>query len=220
MVQFNFDVIKSNGHTVNISWTYSNNLYYDTMHLHSNNYFDVVIGHKTVLATIFHLKVSAWNNLIAPHLPVPNLLMILEVPTSTVFATASWIDNPRRSANGTFPKSPPVPVESPAGFWLIKLEQLLLHGHTIVTIWCGSPSGVWPSIPEYFESWNFQLDSLNSGLMLKTHIENLSIDVKQCLGIGDGWWSIGGGWFGMIIVEQGGAQSVVLDKLRRPPVDS
>lgn len=157
MVQFNFDVIKRNGHTVIISWTYSNNLYYDTMHLYSYNYFDVVIGHKTVLEPIFHLKVSAWNTLIAPHLPVPNLLTILEVPTSTVFATASWIHNPRRSANGTFPKSPPVPVESPAGFGLIKLEQLLLHCHRVMHSdnmgWLTIPSGI------FFDSWIWIFES-------------------------------------------------------------
>jgi len=73
------------------------------------------------------------------------------------------------------------------------------------------------------ESWNFQHGLLEEpGLTLKTHIENLSIDVKQCLGIGDGWWSIGGGLFrvemGISKVEH--EQSVVLDKLRRPPVDS
>lgn len=160
MVQFNFDVIKSNGHTVNISWTYSNNLYYDTMHLYSYNYFDVFIGHKTVLATIFHLKVSAWNTLIAPHLPVPNLLTILEVPTSTILATASWIHNPRRSANGTFPKSPPVPVESPAGYLTHKVRTTFVTWsyHSDNMGWEPPFSGVWPSIPEFdwimeFSTW-------------------------------------------------------------------
>ena len=50
--------------------------------------------------------------------------------------------------------------------------------------------------------YRFQLDSLNPGLTLKTHIEHLSIDVKQCLA-GDGWSIVG--MFGDDRVEHGGA---------------
>ena len=185
MVQINFDVIKSNGHTVNISWTYSNNLYYDTCICILIITLSVVIGHKTVLATIFHLKVSAWNTLIAPHLPVPNLLTILEVPTSTVFA------NPRRSANGTFPKSPPVLVESPAGYLTHKVRTTFVTWsyHSDNMGWEPPFSGVWPSIPEF--DWimeNFKHGLLEKpGLMLKTHIENLSIDVQT---MPRSWWRL------------------------------